>query len=214
MIRRDFLIGAGCLCAAQLPALAQQESGGCVRSATAASRSLIKVLRTSSNSQIDEICRAELARLNRHFNVNPMFGFYDDVGGANAYAEQKRYSAEHPDGAVLMGVKFANSLLAVGDVALRVIMAHEWCHIRQYKRKTKFVWSVRYELEADAAAGEYLKALNPDEAYGEGAAQVFLSIGDSNFKYPNHHGTPRQRADVFRDAFGIETGIARRGPAN
>lgn len=213
MFRRKFLLGAGaCLCAGCFSASAQQAVRGCMRAATAANIVPADLLASSGSDRIDQICRDEIGRLNRHFGVNPMFGFYRDRR-MNAQATQRRYSPKHPDGAVLIGINFAKFLLDAGDIALIVILAHEWGHILQFKQRVKFVWNVRYELDADGAAGAYLHSVNPDEEFGERAAQLFEKLGDNDFTRQDHHGTPEQRSDVFRTAFGLTTGIFQRGPA-
>jgi hypothetical protein len=213
MRRRDFLVGASTYLLYVDHASAQPSSSGCVRSAIAGGDAgRFPTVSSTGVDKIDNLCRSEVSSLNRHFKVDPFFAFYEDGRYENAKADRMQYDPNHKDGAVLLGVNFAKSLARAGDVAIIVVMAHEWAHIKQDKLGKKFVWNVRYELDADQAAGEYLKSKGSDERLGRAASQVFFNMGRNNFTAPSYHGTPNQRADVFRDGFGIETGISERGP--
>jgi hypothetical protein len=173
---------------------------------------LLRAVASSGNLVIDTLCVVEAKRLNKFFGVNALFSFYDDSGFENAQAELKKYATEPDDGRVLMGVNFAHSLIRTSDVAIMVVLAHEWAHIRQFKANTRFVWNVRYELAADKDAGAYLGSTNVDKDLGKKAAKVFSDMGKNDFTNPDYHGTANQRADMFRDGFGVETGISERGP--
>lgn len=163
-------------------------------------------LATSGRTQIDDICVKEVASLNRLFEVEAAFGFFDDADGANAVAIQKAYDPARKDGTVLLGRRLAEQIARRHDkllsVALIGVLAHEWGHIRQFKAGVQASWGVHYELSADYLAGWYLARMSlvGEDRMDEGS-RLFENLGDSQFMDEDHHGTPAQRSKMFAFAY-------------
>lgn len=100
------------------------------------------------------------------------------------------------------------------DVALQVILAHEWGHVAQaIDPSLDEIWVDREapyaetELQADCYAGAWA-ATNLDERQRELAVLELRAIGDPvdvPADDPDGHGTPDEREAAFR--LGIEQGI-------
>ena len=168
------------------------------------------MLSSCGDERIDTLCSKQVVQLDRYFNVRAGFGFYDDSKQPNAIALTKVYNRRTPDGTVLLGKSLVHTVLRGEDVAIAVIMAHEWAHIQQFREKARFQWNVRYELNADALAGGYFSdeggffaGRAPVEAVKEKAAEVFYERGDTHFFEAAHHGTAKQRSDAFRQGAGL-----------
>jgi hypothetical protein len=97
--------------------------------------------------------------------------------------------------------------LGYGDIAAQAILAHEYAHHIQYEldilvrgwqggKELIPKTARRIELMADAYAAYYLSHPRGAAMQGENVQQfleVFFNIGDCQFNYPSHHGTPAQR---------------------
>lgn len=101
------------------------------------------------------------------------------------------------------GILVAYDSFGLGDVAPRVIMAHEFGHHVQYELgvfdsgPTDPAESTRRtELMADAMAayfGVHKKGLSLNKKRVVDALLTFYTVGDCAFDDPGHHGTPLQR---------------------
>jgi hypothetical protein len=210
MLRRTLIFGT--LAAAAAPfcphcVAAKAASRGCRlrRAASGATEALPKILATSGVPEIDSVCEGQIGTLNALFGVKPVFGFYDDSGAPNAFAEPSRAGRKDPDGTVCLGIELAKSIHAKGTSALWIIgvMAHEWGHLFQFKQGYTEAWGVRHELTADYMAGWYLARTQADnKKLKEEISSLFETLGDSAFADPNHHGTPKQRSRLLLWAAG------------
>jgi hypothetical protein len=124
-----------------------------------------------------------------HPNGVPTTVYVFNEGGprnANAYAS--------PKGWILFGYHFYNDhLRRHGRMGIDGILAHEFGHRVQYT----YGWSTTnpvFELEADAFSAYYM-ALRKGHVWKQirSYADHVVSLGDTNFNSPEHHGTPRQR---------------------
>lgn len=154
-------------------------------------------------AEIDAFCRQEIAALNDRFALTPSFGFFDDGDQLNAFAlEPGAYGAASP-ATVVLGINLARkihrSATQLGLLPIAAILAHEWGHTLQFKKKMEGGWGARHELHADYLAGWYLGATRgSDRDLMAKIAKVFGDLGDTQFLDTDHHGTPKQRANVMR----------------
>lgn len=164
------------------------------------------LLSSSGVAEIDALCRAEVDRLNRAFEVSASFAFYDDAGSPNAQALDRPTDRLAKDGTVLFGralaVELAAGRTAANALPILAVMAHEWGHIRQYKSRVVSDWGVHFELSADFLAGWYL-SYRRDVGNAEMAKVIsqFTGLGDNSFTREEHHGTPAQRSRMLAFAF-------------
>ena len=101
------------------------------------------------------------------------------------------------------GIIDAYDAIGLGDVGVRVIMAHEFGHHVQYELGVFNTGPTdpaeatrRTELMADAMAAYYgtsKKGLALNKKRVADALLTFYTVGDCQFDSPGHHGTPLQR---------------------
>ncbi len=101
------------------------------------------------------------------------------------------------------GIIEAYDAIGLGDVGVRVIMAHEFGHHVQYELgvfdtgpSDPAEATRRTELMADAMAayyGAHKKGLALNKKRVADALLSFYTVGDCQFDSPGHHGTPLQR---------------------
>jgi len=119
------------------------------------------------------------------------------------------------------GVLRGFETLGYGDIAPEAILAHEYAHHIQYK------WGVlirgmqlipktarRIELMADAYAAYYLSHPRGAAIQGENVQrflELFFNLGDCEFKYPSHHGTPTQRKAAAQWGYKLATDAHQQG---
>jgi hypothetical protein len=136
--------------------------------------------------------------------------FYDNpLWTLNAFAfsgegEGDPLIAALPDKLVMGdGIIEAYDAIGLGDVGVRVIMAHEFAHHVQYELGVFDTGPTdpaeatrRTELMADAMAsyfGTHKKGLALNSKRVADALLSFYTVGDCFFDDPGHHGTPLQR---------------------
>jgi hypothetical protein len=138
----------------------------------------------------------EYRLLSQAFVATPDFLLYSETDGPNAFATPlARSRSRFPDGSVCFGTalmqnELAKSRSGVG-FSVAAIMAHEFAHIVQYKKR--FSQGPRaMELQADYMAGAYMAArrelLLTD--FRE-AADTFAGLGNTDPTDP--HGSRKQR---------------------
>ena len=127
----------------------------------------------------------------------------------NAFAfsgegESDPFIASLPDKLVMGdGIIEAYEAIGLGDVGVRVIMAHEFAHHVQFELGVFDTGPTdpaeatrRTELMADAMAsyfGTHKKGLALNSKRVADALLSFYTVGDCAFDNPGHHGTPLQR---------------------
>jgi hypothetical protein len=136
--------------------------------------------------------------------------FYDNpLWTLNAFAfsgdgETDPFIAALPDKLIMGdGIIDAYDAIGLGDVGIRVIMAHEFGHHVQYELGVFDTGPTdpaeatrRTELMADAMAayyGTHKKGLALNKKRVADALLSFYTVGDCQFDSPGHHGTPLQR---------------------
>ena len=136
--------------------------------------------------------------------------FYDNpLWTLNAFAftgdgESDPFIAALPDKLIMGdGIIDAYDAIGLGDVGIRVIMAHEFGHHVQYELGVFDTGPTdpaeatrRTELMADAMAayfGTHKKGLALNKKRVADALLSFYTVGDCQFDSPGHHGTPLQR---------------------
>ena len=136
--------------------------------------------------------------------------FYDNpLWTLNAFAftgdgETDPFIAALPDKLIMGdGIIDAYDAIGLGDVGIRVIMAHEFGHHVQFELGVFDTGPTdpaeatrRTELMADAMAayyGTHKKGLALNKKRVADALLSFYTVGDCQFNNPGHHGTPLQR---------------------
>ena len=136
--------------------------------------------------------------------------FYDNpLWTLNAFAftgegEADPFIAALPDKLIMGdGIIDAYDAIGLGDVGIRVIMAHEFGHHVQFELGVFDTGPTdpaeatrRTELMADAMAayyGTHKKGLALNRKRVADALLSFYTVGDCQFDSPGHHGTPLQR---------------------
>lgn len=136
--------------------------------------------------------------------------FYDNpLWTLNAFAfsgegENDPFIAALPDKLIMGdGIIEAYDAIGLGDVGVRVIMAHEFGHHVQYELGVFQTGPTdpaeatrRTELMADAMAayfGTHKQGLALNKKRVADALLSFYTVGDCAFDNPGHHGTPLQR---------------------
>ncbi len=136
--------------------------------------------------------------------------FYDNpLWTLNAFAfsgdgESDPFIAALPDKLIMGdGIIEAYDAIGLGDVGIRVILAHEFGHHVQYELGVFDTGPTdpaeatrRTELMADAMAayyGTHKQGLALNKKRVTDALLSFYTVGDCQFNSPGHHGTPLQR---------------------
>ncbi len=136
--------------------------------------------------------------------------FYDNpLWTLNAFAftgegESDPIIAALPDKLIMGdGIIEAYDAIGLGDVGVRVILAHEFGHHVQYELGVFDTGPTdpaeatrRTELMADAMAayfGTHKQGLALNKKRVADALLSFYTVGDCQFNSPGHHGTPLQR---------------------
>jgi hypothetical protein len=182
-----------------------EENGGCYLSASFSQNDVGgRLSRTSGYAFLDQVMPQEGRLLSSYFGVSPGFAFLMDLDAPNAYATPNAFFSG-TQGTVLFGIKLITSEISaspVGGNALIAIMAHEWCHILQYKNGLQAP-GARMELAADLMAGWWLgmKARTGLQTDPSTAARSLFQKGDFAFFSQQHHGTPQQRVQHFAAGF-------------
>ena len=105
-----------------------------------------------------------------------------------------------------------------GDLAVGIVLAHEWGHLIQNRLELDFPITYEQELNADCLAGAWLGGME-DEGLLDGRApgergdideaiESIFSLGDSPdtpFEDPEAHGQPEERVDAL--GTGYEGGV-------
>jgi len=221
MRRRDFLLGMGSIVAGQ--ALCSHAScatsRGC-RLAAGGSDAPEYLNESGYGAIFDGACHSYADELNSMFGVRPALRFYDDTGSKNAFADPDARYPEGPDGTVVLGITLLGQFRNPNEIWLGreidVLIAHEFGHILQYKRRTRDCWET--EPHADFMAGwaiahwhskppEFGK-YGPRDMYefngGDqivSEAETMFSYGDVEFNSPTHHGEPHYRAAMVRAGY-------------
>ena len=157
---------------------------------------------TPAEIQAEAATVADFMQDQGDFSDNPLWTF-------NAFAfsgdgESDPFISALPDKLIMGdGIIDAYDAIGLGDVGIRVIMAHEFGHHVQYELgvfdtgPTDPAESTRRtELMADAMAayyGTHKQGLALNKKRVADALLSFYSVGDCQFESPNHHGTPLQR---------------------
>ncbi len=98
----------------------------------------------------------------------------------------------------------------LGDFGVAYVLAHEYAHNVQqelgwYANGARFTTVAPFELQADCMAGAWAFAVYRegllDDADVEEAVQTAYAVGDFDFKNPQHHGTPDERAKAWKRGY-------------
>ena len=215
------MFGCGCAQAARQDHVAHSGHPGCVLAEDRAARFLARdlpghadrddpIIARSDDRDFDYALAQTLSDLTDTFGVLPGFAYYDDHTAENAYATSARRLGK-PDGTVLFGRRFLQSLLAKGsnsEVAVAAICAHEFGHIAQFKsgmvdRLLEGQRTVkRAELHADFLAGYYAgmrKLRRPDYPAAVFAAGLYGL--QSSPAAAQAHGSNKERAEAITRGF-------------
>jgi hypothetical protein len=159
---------------------------------------------SSGNRDLDYALAQTLSRITDLFGVLPGFAYFDDFGGANAFATQRQFFSR-ADGTVLFGRRMLDKCLAAReapDAVISGVCAHEFGHIAQFKLglipklTAGQPTAKRKELHADFLSGYFAgvrKREKPDFPAAVYATSAY-SVGDYSDDSKRHHGTPEERA--------------------
>lgn len=221
MLHRRKLIGAGLAGTAALAcachARGLQRSIGCVLKHEDAHRIFAKktappqvvapgedvIIAHTHNRDFDYALAQSLGKISALFGVSPGFAFYDDSESSNAYATQA-VRMDRADGTVLFGTTLLAETMRQHDspeVAVVTICAHEFGHILQFKygleerAQNGARGCKRLELQADFFAGYFVGTRRRERPNFPAAvaAMAQYNVGDTDFRSPEHHGTPDER---------------------
>ena len=167
---------------------------------------------SSGDPRIDQATFEEANHLARVTGMQPSLAFLDDRKSKNAVAfRQDIISGRSPHGAVAMGVRLIEELLAMptldpsaNPLCIQGVLVHEWAHIAQFNHGIQASRVKGMELMADFIAGWYLGY--KDAFFGRQSDPTspmlcMASVGDTNFNDPAHHGKPEERFGAYRDGF-------------
>lgn len=172
-----------------------------------------KVTKVCPNPNIVAKINSEAMFLREVFGVNPNIFFMDDKDSPNAFA----VPIDTLDG-YYKTVAFGETLVwshhlkeGYKNVALSVIMAHEWAHILQFKLNPNLPSKGKSrELHADYMAGYYISRKQVASSVGwvswpdvQACAKDLFDIGDYSFNSPSHHGTPEERMTAFNAGYTL-----------
>lgn len=156
---------------------------------------------TSGNAQVDNITLQELVFMGTKMGVAPIFFFYNDYDGKNAYATDSIFQSNGPDGTVFFGRRLFNYeyISSVNGTAIPIVIAHEFGHIVDFKNGVLNEPEFRRELFADFFAGTYMSLRSREFKTTDvnGCYESFREMGDTKFGDPDFHGTPQQRGDAL-----------------
>lgn len=154
---------------------------------------------STRNPELDRAINEEVANLNRVFGVKPNVLLLNDQGQPNAYASSQQTREDHT-GTVYIGLTLIAEQIEdeeKGEIGLAGIIAHEFGHITQIRRRTQLRGKFM-ELHADFLAGWFLGKKNRVKPIKiEGFAKSLFEKGDFNFWHPLHHGTPNERVNAM-----------------
>ena len=155
-----------------------------------------------------------------------MYGYYPEedaeevtCGGESAATpENAFYCGETDEIAWDEPGLFIPYYLEKGDLAVGIVLAHEWGHLVQSRLEYEFHNTYEQELNADCLAGAWLGAMDDEElldgkAPGEGgdideALEAIFALGDppeTPFEDPQAHGQPEERVEAL--GTGYEGGV-------
>jgi hypothetical protein len=167
---------------------------------------------------------AGLRNVSAEFRLRPRFYFYDDGENPNAYAVRETigaaddYPADYRDGIIVMGTNLLDGELDRREMSgpgtlqtnsvPEAILAHEFAHLRQFRKSSPLAFGKPRELHADYLAGWYIRRVhlkyrtnfNPAKA-----GRCFYQKGDTAFYSPQHHGTKDERLAAFLAGYGDES---------
>ena len=152
--------------------------------------------RTTGNSALDAKLRSEAQLLAQTFGVDPQIFLFDDRQWPNAYARPRAFPPYRDT--IFMGHQLLRQTVAVEevrDVAVVLVLAHEWAHILQGSSGLPGSLDLRHrELHADVLAGWYLgrRNLAPSSHVTRVALQTFGRLPQASFS-AGTHGTPNAR---------------------
>ncbi len=157
---------------------------------------------TSAEIQAEAATVADFMQTQGDFYDNPLWTL--NAFAFSAEGETDPFIAALPDKLIMGdGIIEAYDAIGLGDVGIRVIMAHEFGHHVQYELDVFGTGPTdpaeatrRTELMADAMAayfGTHKKGLALNKKRVADALLSFYTVGDCQFASPGHHGTPLQR---------------------
>lgn len=167
----------------------------------------IRHFSSSGDDQLDRSLIAELLKVNRVFNVNPGYRYFDDERSPNAFAFKKSL-IDGTRGTVFFGVELIYSELSesYGGAAIAGIAAHEAAHVMQFysafaKRLVQGETAREIELHADYLAGYYFGAIGRSDRSIDAFGASLFSKGGYDFNDPQHHGTPDERLEAMHAGY-------------
>jgi hypothetical protein len=224
--RRQFLeMALGIPCLYATPLLAASAGGsrfqGCfLRSGSENFLDKLKLLSSSGDKEVDQVCSAAERELRREFRVAPDTWFFDDGDDPNAFAipflSRSRTVLSQwdskGDGTVCLGRRLVwentrrNELNRLWKTRLTMLMAHEWAHVVQFSRGYRAPGK-SVELHADFLAGWFLGrttgARESSPAMQRQEAYRIWKYADNDIHGPAHHGTIGERMNAIDSGFEL-----------
>jgi hypothetical protein len=180
----------------------------------------VKLLSSSGDKEVDQVCSAAERELRREFRVAPDTWFFDDGDEPNAFAtwflSRSRTVLSQwdskADGTVCLGTHLVrqntrrNELNRLWKTRLTMLMAHEWAHIVQFSRGYRAAGK-SVELHADFLAGWFLGRTTAAREFSTEAqrqeAYRIWRYADNDIHNPDHHGTMGERTSAIESGFDL-----------
>lgn len=186
------------------------QSAGCSLSATKGQATLSKISYTytlEDKALADGFLNTQMV-MERIYGVKPsLFFFTEEAPNALAFPTSIDGDCE-VTGSIIFGTKLLSTEMennpSMWGSALSIILAHEYAHILQYKRRLD-TESFRRELHADYLSGWAVAKMNiagiccgidPNVA-----ARTLYSKGGYDFNNKDFHGTPEQRSSMMAEGY-------------
>lgn len=153
--------------------------------------------KTTRDPALDRAITLEVTNANRVFGTRTDLFIYNDAAGSNAYAMPDALTPGWPDGTVALGFQLMSQELRDSNrgVTLMAIIAHEFGHIVQFKRRPALAGYL-LELQADYLAGWYMGQRGASAATMEEVMAAFFIKGDADFTDRSSHPSPDMRRDA------------------
>ncbi len=166
------------------------------------------LLKESGNSKIDSIVQKVVSDFCKTEPLTINYFFFQDSNKMGAYAVSGCDPDHAPDGSILIGKTFAESIFGKNSTGLYILILHEIGHLYQKKLSSSLVGKAK-ELDADRFAGNRIRQFLPSNilssedsiqlAASQGI-QELLQRGDKVYKEESHGSSP-ERVGSFLDGF-------------
>jgi hypothetical protein len=183
--------------------------------------SAIQISNSTGSKVTDDAVSVDITELDKQFQVYvPVYFELSDA--KNAFFTTDKYpdliladkgTLDQPyDGSVVLGMGLWNDeTVKNAGFALPALIAHEFAHAMQHKRRFPRVGGKWAELHADFLAGWFTGHRGRHTFQNDALIlKSFFDKGDFEFFSEDHHGTPQERANAFYHGYLLnrQSGVA------